>query len=96
MAYSAFMFIGLDTALAFWALLLPHGFQGGALTRSGDDDNVDMDGWQENYNEWWIEFLTKRSSKGISKDTWIMVCFILISIRIIPHHESLLHVIICL
>ncbi len=72
----AFLCIGLDTALAFWGLLLPHGFQGGALTRSedDDDDDVDMDGWQEKYNGWWIEFLTKKGSRGVSKDTWLMVC----------------------
>ncbi|KAF8816905.1 hypothetical protein BYT27DRAFT_7205278 [Phlegmacium glaucopus] len=84
--------IGIDTAQAFWSLLIPHGFVGGALTRTameddddGDDDDVDMDegiatkagsadGWKEEYLQWWFDFLNERGGKGITKDTWIMVC----------------------
>jgi len=73
--------LGLDTAQAFWNLLIPHGFAGGALTRiamqddDGDED-VDMDedeeGWKEEYLQWWFEFLDGRGGKGVTKDTWIM------------------------
>lgn len=61
---------GLDSAQAFWALLLPHGFNGGALTRRNKDD---LNGWQEKYNRWWSEFLSERGGKGVSRDTWTMV-----------------------
>lgn len=72
--------LGLETALAFWNLLLPHGYSEGALTtsnaREGNDD-VDMDGnvsgWKEEYTQWWFEFLTEKKLKGVSKDTWLMV-----------------------
>ncbi|KAF9054147.1 Cullin binding-domain-containing protein [Panaeolus papilionaceus] len=71
--------LGLETALAFWNLLLPHGYSEGALTtsnaREGNDD-VDMDGnvsgWKEEYTQWWFEFLTEKKLKGVSKDTWLM------------------------
>ncbi|PPR02288.1 hypothetical protein CVT24_011626 [Panaeolus cyanescens] len=71
--------LGLETAQAFWDLLLTHGFSGRALTtsnaREGNDD-VDMDGkvsgWKEEYTKWWFEFLTEKKLKGISKDTWLM------------------------
>jgi DCN1-like protein 1/2 len=65
--------IGLDTAQAFWALLLPHGCLGGALTGRSKDD---VDGWQEKYNGLWSEFLAQRGGKGVSKDTWIMVSIV--------------------
>ena len=42
-----------------------------------DDKDVDMDedeeGWQEEYLQWWFDFLNDRGGKGISKDTWMMV-----------------------
>ena len=66
-------FTGIDMAQAFWGLLLPHGFNSGALTRRNLTDDVDMDGWQEKYNQWWADFLVQRKVKGISKDTWLMV-----------------------
>ena len=56
---------------------------GGALTRiavrdDGSDEDVDMDagedGWKEEYLQWWFDFLNERGGKGVTKDTWIMVC----------------------
>ena len=44
------------------------------------DEDVDMDesedeeGWKEEYLQWWFDFLNERGSKGVTKDTWIMVC----------------------
>lgn len=35
---------GIDTAQAFWSLLIPHGFVGGALTRTVVQDDNDGDG----------------------------------------------------
>ncbi|EIN05181.1 defective in Cullin neddylation protein 1 [Punctularia strigosozonata HHB-11173 SS5] len=70
--------LAIETAIAFWQLLLPTGLQGGALAhiRSRDSDNdQDMDGeegWKPEYNDWWFEFLTQRGGKGVSKDTWTM------------------------
>ena len=78
---------GLETAQAFWSLLIPHGLAGGALTRiaiqDDSDEDVDMDegeegwkeeGWKEEYLQWWFDFLNGRGGKGVTKDTWIMVC----------------------
>ncbi len=62
--------LGLEIAQAFWSILLPHGFDGGALTGKGDDDT---NGWQKEYNRWWSDFLTQKGGRGVSKDTWIMV-----------------------
>ena len=79
---------GLDVAQAFWSLLIPHGLAGKAITRipiqddDGDED-VDMDeseeGWKEEYLQWWFDFLNERGGKGVTKDTWIMVCTFLIT-----------------
>ncbi|TFY80366.1 hypothetical protein EWM64_g3645 [Hericium alpestre] len=70
---------GIETAQAFWALLLPHGLQGGALVhiRSRDEDGDDSmqgdeEGWKEEYTQWWFEFLNEKGGKGVSKDTWLM------------------------
>ena len=74
---------GIETAQAFWGLLLPHGLQGGALAhiRSRDkDEDVDMveeEGWKDDYNQWWFDFLAEKGGKGVSKDTWIMVSLLL-------------------
>ncbi|KAF8181056.1 Cullin binding-domain-containing protein [Pholiota molesta] len=67
--------LGLDTAIAFWNLLLPHGLAGGALahvTASDGDDDIKMDeeGWKE--IQWWFDFLNQKGIKGVSKDTWVM------------------------
>lgn len=71
--------LAIESAQAFWALLLPHGLEGGALSHkhsTDDDDDDDMgseEGWKEEYVQWWFEFLTAKGGKGVSKDTWIMV-----------------------
>ncbi|KAK0237260.1 hypothetical protein EDD85DRAFT_790938 [Armillaria nabsnona] len=69
----------MDSAQAFWALLLPHGLKGGALshTTSTDEDDVDMDatseeGWKDQYTQWWFDYLEAKGGKGVSKDTWSM------------------------
>jgi len=71
--------LGLETAQAFWSLLIPHGLAGGALSRipmQDDDEDVEMDeggeGWKEEYLQWWFDFLNGRGGKGVTKDTWIM------------------------
>ncbi|KDQ55983.1 hypothetical protein JAAARDRAFT_316589 [Jaapia argillacea MUCL 33604] len=71
--------LSLDSAIAFWSLLLPHGLQGGALAHSvlsdGDDtamSSPDEEGWKEEYTNWWFEFLSEKGGKGVSKDTWAM------------------------
>ena len=82
---------GVDSAQAFWSLLLPHGLKGGALSHtSADDSSSDRDddndvtmedpteeGWKDEYTEWWFEFLAEKGGKGVSKDTWNMVCGVL-------------------
>ncbi|KJA24926.1 hypothetical protein HYPSUDRAFT_200185 [Hypholoma sublateritium FD-334 SS-4] len=73
--------LGLETAIALWGLLLPHGLEGGALAHSaGSDDEGDEDdamdgdaGWPGEYTQWWFDFLTQKGGKGVSKDTWVMV-----------------------
>ncbi|KAI0728924.1 defective in Cullin neddylation protein 1 [Fomitopsis betulina] len=67
--------LGLDDAQGFWALLIPHGLQGGALAHIQRDDDVDMtgeEGWKEEYTQWWFDFLDEKGGKGVSKDTWQM------------------------
>ena len=77
---------GLDMAQGFWAILIPHGLQGGALAHvtsaSQDDDGDDSmdgsggpeEGWKDEYTQWWFEFLEQNGMKGVSKDVWQMVC----------------------
>ncbi|KAH6912125.1 Cullin binding-domain-containing protein [Coprinopsis sp. MPI-PUGE-AT-0042] len=70
--------LGLDTAQAFWNLLLPHGLEGGALSHSDEDQDVRMsetgdDGFKREYVDWWFEFLNEKGGKGVSKDTWQML-----------------------
>ncbi|KAG7443190.1 DUF298-domain-containing protein [Guyanagaster necrorhizus] len=70
--------LAMDSAQAFWALLLPHGLKGGALshTTSTDEDDLDMgaeeQGWNDQYTQWWFEYLEAKGGKGVSKDTWSM------------------------
>src|SRR5882762_3450094 len=70
----------VDTAQAFWSLLLSHGLRGGALAHirsrdeDGDDDMQNEEGWKEEYTQMWFEFLGVKGGKGVSKDTWSMVC----------------------
>ncbi|THH19153.1 hypothetical protein EW146_g1937 [Bondarzewia mesenterica] len=72
--------LALETAQGFWALLVPHGLQGGALAHipsRGDEGDENMqgeeEGWMAEYTDWWFEFLNEKGSKGVSKDTWMMV-----------------------
>lgn len=67
-------------AQGFWALLIPHGLKGGALSHKredGEDDTmgVDEEGWKEEYLSWWFEYLNSKNAKGVSKDVWQMVRF---------------------
>lgn len=79
--------ITVETAIPFWGLLIPHGLTGAALahTSSGDRDDggdtsmVTGEGWKPEFTNWWFEFLTTKGVKGVSKDTWMMVCPILSS-----------------
>ena len=76
--------LGLETAQAYWSLLLPYGLEHGALSHvsstrddeNSDEEDVDMDaseeGWKPEYTEWWFEFLNEKGGKGVSKDTWSM------------------------
>ena len=74
--------LGLEMALAFWGLLLPHGLKGGALRTQdpGGDDLMKVDGeWTEEHTQLWYEFLGEKNIKGISKDTWAMARYSLSS-----------------
>jgi len=72
--------IGVETAIAFWGLLIPHGLAGKALAHTpggddGDGGDVSMgteEGWKPEFTRWWFEFLTIKGGKGVSKDTWTM------------------------
>ncbi|KAF9784507.1 defective in Cullin neddylation protein 1 [Thelephora terrestris] len=73
--------IGVETAIAFWGLLIPHGLTGPALAHDSDEGTDDDDddepmgaeeGWQPKFTDWWFEFLTTKGGKGVSKDTWAM------------------------
>ena len=74
--------IGVDIAIAFWGLLIPHGLTGTALAHSSsvdeddsDDESMDTEeGWKPEFTDWWFEFLGAKGGKGVSKDTWTMVC----------------------
>lgn len=73
--------ITVETAIAFWGLLIPHGLTGTALahTSNSDEDvggDASMDaeeGWKPEFTDWWFEFLTTKGAKGVSRDTWTMV-----------------------
>jgi len=82
--YAPDLTLALESAKAFWQLLLPLGLQGGALSHTipsdSDEDGEDVpmadaneEGWKEEYNEWWFDFLDAKNLKGVSKDTWTMV-----------------------
>ncbi|PVF99586.1 putative SCRO protein [Serendipita vermifera] len=72
--------IAIDSAVAFWSLLLPAGLKGGALqhvdARQEDDEVVYTPsrepGWKMEYNDLWFQFMTEKGGKGVSKDTWQM------------------------
>lgn len=71
----------METAIAFWELLVPHGLTGTALDHTSDEDTDDdediqmeaEEGWQSEFTDWWFEFLKTKGGKGVSKDTWTMV-----------------------
>lgn len=74
--------IGVETAIAFWGLLIPHGLTGTALAHASGEDSDDeeedasMDtgeGWKPEFTDWWFDFLASKGGKGVSKDTWTMV-----------------------
>ncbi|KAJ7735955.1 defective in Cullin neddylation protein 1, partial [Mycena metata] len=78
--------IGIDTAQAFWALLLPHGMSGGAISHTATDGSGDVDmngkhtaGFAPEHVDWWFEFLGTHGGKGVSKDTWVMVSRVCVS-----------------
>jgi len=74
--------IPIETAIAFWGLLLPAGQRGQALRHmdmTTDASTGDVTyhpskepGWKPEYNALWFEYLNEKGGKGISKDTWHM------------------------
>jgi len=70
--------LGMESAQAFWSLLIPYGLKGGALSHipsTDSDHDVDMsgaEGWKSEYTTWWFDFLNEKGGKGVSKDTWSM------------------------
>lgn len=88
--------ITVETAIAFWGLLIPLGLTGTALAHTSDGD-VDDDeeesmnsegGWEPRFTGWWFEFLTNKGGKGVSKDTWTMVRPKLLSHLSFPPHQG--------
>ena len=88
--YSAYLFsyhhhvVATEMAQGFWAILIPHGLSGGALSHTeneseSDDDamedveNEGKEGWKPEYLDWWFEFLAYKGTKAINSDTWKMV-----------------------
>jgi len=76
-------FAAIETAIAFWGLLLPAGQRGQALRHMDmitDASTGDVTyhpskepGWKPEHNALWFEYLNEKGGKGISKDTWQMV-----------------------
>lgn len=74
--------LAIDTAKAFWEILLPAGLSGGALSHissTNDEDDYAMQSddngqatWTAKHTQWWFDFLTQKGEKGVSKDTWNM------------------------
>ncbi|KAG8993681.1 Scaffold-type E3 ligase [Tulasnella sp. JGI-2019a] len=66
----------IESAVAFWSLLLPIGLEGGALSHVDNDNETtpgsNQTGWKVEHNQWWFEYLQRKNVKGISKDTWSM------------------------
>ncbi len=82
----------MDSAIAFWGLLLPVGLKGGALSHritNADGDEEPMDGqepgWKPEYTDWWFEFMQEKGGKGVSKDTWAMVSSFIFSRLVLAH-----------
>jgi len=74
--------IPIETAIAFWGLLLPAGQRGQALrhmdmTTDASTGDVTYQpskepGWKPESNALWFEYLNEKGGKGVSKDTWLM------------------------
>ncbi|KAG6897084.1 hypothetical protein C0992_004254 [Termitomyces sp. T32_za158] len=70
--------LGIESAQAFWGLLLPHGLKGPALSHinaESSDGDVSMEyeeGWRPEYIEWWFDYLNDKGGKSVSRDTWVM------------------------
>ncbi|GJJ14044.1 hypothetical protein Clacol_008301 [Clathrus columnatus] len=71
--------LAVETAQAFWGLLLPQAVEGGALARIEiDEDEEDENmaqggpGWSDQHTQLWFDFLNEKGGKGVSKDTWNM------------------------
>ncbi|KAF8737032.1 hypothetical protein AX14_013565 [Amanita brunnescens Koide BX004] len=64
----------LETALAYWSLLISHASKGRALTGKTDGEDIDMTGggWEDRYTQWWFDYLAQKGVKGVSRDTWVM------------------------
>jgi len=76
--------LGLDTAIPFWGLLIPHGLSGGAISHRPADGDEAMgveEGWRLEYTDLWFEFLNAKGGKGVSKDTWSMVRSLFLAVR---------------
>ncbi|KAG8911715.1 Scaffold-type E3 ligase, partial [Tulasnella sp. 417] len=56
----------VESAIQFWTILLPFGFENGVLGSQGSVS------WNERHTELWFNFLRAQNVKGISKDTWGM------------------------
>lgn len=69
------MCTALETALAYWSLLISHASKGRALTGKTDGEDIDMTGggWEDRYTQWWFDYLAQKGVKGVSRDTWVMV-----------------------
>ncbi|KIM24530.1 hypothetical protein M408DRAFT_75899 [Serendipita vermifera MAFF 305830] len=73
--------IPVESAVAFWGLLLPAGLKGRALQhmdmKTGDDGETVYTasrdpGWNATHSELWSEYMNEKGGKGVSKDTWMM------------------------
>ena len=71
--------LAMDSALAFWSLLLPVGLSGASLSHrvlSPDGEEIPPppgeQGWSEANTQLWLEYMQEKGGKGVSKDTWSM------------------------
>lgn len=77
----------MESAQAFWGLLLPQAIEGGALSHTDNDEDDEDErmtttttaaggggpGWTNQHTQLWFDFLNEKGGKGISRDTWNMV-----------------------
>jgi len=68
--------IPMDSAKAFWEMLLPVGQEGAALKTT----SATGQGFKPEYNQWWFDFLAGKGSKGVSRDSWNMFLDFILSI----------------